>query len=104
MPDDHLLRITYSESWGEVHGEALIDLREIAGAAGVRKKEQYFDRQTQKVVSGTYVDMSLAQARKMCRLIARYAEPGDLDKVTAYFMGNEKLSRIWTDERSRYER
>ena len=95
--DDHILRIEYHEDWGEVHGEILIDLKEIADAAGVKKSVRYYDRTESRWYQGTYVDMPLNQARKMCKLIARLASPEARDRVTAYFKENEKLSKIWAD-------
>ena len=95
--DDHILKIDYTEDWGAVHGSILVDLREIAGAAGVRKTAEYFDNIACRMVREPYTDMPMTQARKICRLIARLARPEDRDRVTAYFMRNAKLSKVWAE-------
>lgn len=97
--DDYIIKIG---SVCDGHWEMIIDLKQLADSAGVRKKEAdgvYTDPRTgeTEVYKGAYyIDYSMAKAKKLLKLIRRYYRTEkDLEACDRYFSGNEKLMKAW---------
>lgn len=99
--DDHIIRIgTVCDG----HWNMVIDLRELAASAGVRKKEKdgvYTDPRTgeTEVYKGSYyTDYTMTKAKKLLRLIRQYYRTeADLEKVDEYLKPNAKLYKYWRE-------
>ena len=98
--DDHIIRI------GTVcngHWNMVIDLKELAASAGVRKKEPdgiYKDPKTgeTEVYKGSYyTDYAMTKAKKLLKLIWQYGRPEDFGKVDTYLEPNAKLHKYWRE-------
>ena len=83
--DDHIIRFGDGGRW-----HMIIDLKELAGSAGIRKKRPGYD---EKVVS-----VPLPRAKKLVDLIARYAPMEEARKLDTYLRPNTKLYRYWRDK------
>ena len=96
--DDHIIRIgTVCDG----HWNMVIDLKELAASAGVRKKEKdgiYTDPKTgeTEVYKGAYyTDYVMPKAKKLLKLIWQYGRESDLEKVGRYLAPNAKLHKYW---------
>lgn len=96
--DPLVIQVSWGEPFWGTYGKGEINITEIAGAAGVKKTVEYFDNIQCRVVKETYTDMSIAQARKICKFLRRYAEPALWDLIDEEFSSNEKLYKIWRAE------
>ena len=88
--DDHIIRFGDGGRW-----HMTIDLKELAGSAGIRKNLVKAPGQTfdEKVVS-----VPLPRAKKLVDLIARYAPMEEARKLDTYLRPNTKLYRYWRDK------
>lgn len=98
--DDHIIRIgTVCDG----HWSMVIDLKELAASAGTRKKEKdgtYTDPRTGKteVYKGSYyTDYTMANAKKLLKLIWQYGRPVDFGNVSTYLEPNKKLYKYWRE-------
>ena len=100
--DDYVIRIWNSESVGHTW-VMIIDLKELADSAGIRKKEKdgiYTDPRTgeTEVYKGSwYTDYSMTKAKKLLKLIWQYGTDKDREACDRYLAGNAKLYKAWTD-------
>lgn len=82
-----------------------INLRELARSAGVRKKEPdgvYTDPrtgETERYRGAWYTDYTMAQAKKLLKLIQTHGREEDFVKCDEYFAENAKLNKLWKEFR-----
>ena len=86
--DDHIIRIN-GYGW-----KMTIDLKELAGSAGIRKPLVKADGQTydEKVVS-----VPMPRAKKLLKLIRQYGSDKDFENCDKYLRPNTKLYKHWRD-------
>lgn len=86
--DDHIIRIN-GYGW-----KMTIDLKELAGSAGIRKNLVKADGHTydEKVVS-----VPMARARRLLQLIRQYGTGKDFERCDEYLMANTRLYKHWRE-------
>ena len=99
---DRYIRISIPPGWRghryiESYGEMQINLDEIARLCGDRN-ETYFDG------NRYYMKMPLADFKKICNLIVKYAHPAEFDTAEAVFTEteNDSAKRIWSDAKTSF--
>lgn len=87
--EDGVIRLKRKEenSWDESPWDVIIDLKEVAGYAGVRKKDKYNNT--------LRVDYPMSRAHKLLRFIVANGNRDDLLECESCFRKNERLYRCW---------
>lgn len=73
----------------------IIDLKAVAEQTGVFKTDDYVDPKAGKFYKK--LRYPIPKARKLCKLIAQYADPEDFEAVSEVFKVNSKLMKIWEE-------
>lgn len=101
--DPLIIEVKWGDYFSGVSGKGFINITEIAGAAGVRKTDSWFDTASGQTYRETYTDMPINQARKVCKFLIKYVNPALWELIDEEFSGNEKLYKVWRAEVDKVE-